>query len=118
MPTVTVNGKKKTFPYNAVGKAQADFYARMHGGKKKNNPGPKEEVSSAKKNKSKLEKEIEKNKKDKKDTKFADQIYTKTKVDESLKKQGYHTAKGIRGTKKSKYHESGMGNLSGTNMFA
>lgn len=48
MPTVTVNGKKKTFPYNAVGKAQADFYARMHGGKKKNNPGPKMELTGNK----------------------------------------------------------------------
>ena len=54
MPTVTVNGKKKTFPYNAVGKAQADAYARLHGGKKKNNPGPKSEVKSSK-NKSKLD---------------------------------------------------------------
>ncbi|QDP54135.1 MAG: hypothetical protein GOVbin1629_71 [Prokaryotic dsDNA virus sp.] len=48
MPTVTVNGKKKVFPYNAVGKAQADFYARMHGGKKKNNPGPKMELTGNK----------------------------------------------------------------------
>ena len=39
MPTVTVKGKKKVFPYNAVGKAQADAYAKMHKGKKKNNPG-------------------------------------------------------------------------------
>jgi len=117
MPTVTVNGKKKVFPYNAVGKAQADFYARMHGGKKKNNPGPKEEVKSSKK-KSKLEKDIEENKNKKKDTKFVDQIYTKSKVDKNLEKEGYHTAKGIRGTKKSKYHETGMGNMSGTNMFA
>ena len=113
MPTVTVNGKKKIFPYNAVGKAQADAYARLHGGKKKNNPGPKSEVK-----KSKLDKDIEKNKKDKKDTKFADQIYTKSKVDASLAKAGYHTAKGIRGTKKSKYHETGMGNMSGTSMFS
>ena len=117
MPTVTVNGKKKVFPYNAVGKAQADFYARMHGGKKKNNPGPKSEVKSSK-NKSKLEKDIEKNKKDKKDTRLADQIYRKSKVDASLEKEGYHTAKGIRGTKKSQYHETGMGNMSGTAMFS
>ncbi len=48
MPTVTVNGKKKVFPYNAIGKAQADFYARMHGGKKKNNPGPKMELTGNK----------------------------------------------------------------------
>ncbi len=39
MPTVTVKGKKKVFPYNAVGKAQSDAYAKMHKGKKKNNPG-------------------------------------------------------------------------------
>jgi len=38
MPTVTVNGKKKVFPYNAVGKPQAHSYAKMHGGKIKNNP--------------------------------------------------------------------------------
>tara|TARA_R100000278_G_scaffold28063_2_gene25473 strand:- start:17059 stop:17412 length:354 start_codon:yes stop_codon:yes gene_type:complete len=117
MPTVTVNGKKKTFPYNAVGKAQADAYARLHGGKKKNNPGPKSEVKSSK-NKSKLDKDIEENKNKKKDTKFADQIYRKSKVDKSLEKEGYHTAKGIRGTKKSKYHETGMGNMSGTSMFS
>ena len=36
MPTVTVKGKKKVFPYNAVGKAQADACAKMHKGKKKN----------------------------------------------------------------------------------
>jgi|TARA_R110001592_G_C12999256_1_gene735746 hypothetical protein len=39
MPTVNVNGKKRQFPYNAVGKAQADSYARMNKGKIKNNPG-------------------------------------------------------------------------------
>ena len=39
MPTVNVKGKKKVFPYNAVGKAQADSYAKLHGGKKKDNPG-------------------------------------------------------------------------------
>lgn len=34
MPTVTLpNGKKKIFPYNAVGKAQASSYANMNGGK-------------------------------------------------------------------------------------
>jgi|TARA_R110002020_G_scaffold47053_1_gene134178 hypothetical protein len=38
MPTVSGKGKKKVFPYNAVGKAQADSYARMTGGKKKDNP--------------------------------------------------------------------------------
>ena len=123
MPTVTYKckdsgkTKKKTFAYNAVGKAQSHEFAKLMGGKKKNNPGPKSEVKSSK-NKSKLDKEIEKNKKDKKDTRFADQIYRKSKVDESLKKEGYHTAKGIRGTKKSQYHESGMGNMSGTAMFS
>jgi len=39
MPTVTVKGKKKQFPYNAVGKAQAYSFAKMMGGKVKNNPG-------------------------------------------------------------------------------
>jgi|TARA_R110002020_G_scaffold383798_1_gene594451 hypothetical protein len=40
MPTVKVKGKKdKVFPYTAVGKAQANLYAKMHGGKVKNNPG-------------------------------------------------------------------------------
>ena len=29
MPTVKVKGKKKVFPYNAVGKAQADSFAKM-----------------------------------------------------------------------------------------
>jgi len=40
MPTVKAKGKKdKVFPYTAVGKAQANLYAKMHGGKVKNNPG-------------------------------------------------------------------------------
>ena len=40
MPTVKLpNGTSRTFPYNAVGKAQADTFARMMKGKKKNNPG-------------------------------------------------------------------------------
>jgi hypothetical protein len=39
MPTVIVNGKKRQFPYNAVGKAQADSYAKSNGGKLVNNPG-------------------------------------------------------------------------------
>ena len=40
MPTVKLpNGMKRTFPYNAVGKAQADSFSKMMGGKKKNNPG-------------------------------------------------------------------------------
>ncbi len=34
MPTVKANGKKKVFPYNAVGKAQADSYDKMHKGRK------------------------------------------------------------------------------------
>jgi len=38
MPTVTVKGKKKVFPCNAVGKAQASAYAKMNKGKMKNNP--------------------------------------------------------------------------------
>tara|TARA_R100001443_G_scaffold16699_3_gene27044 strand:- start:2416 stop:2586 length:171 start_codon:yes stop_codon:yes gene_type:complete len=45
MPTVTYScpdtGKKmkKTFPYNAPGKAQADWFSKLMGGSKKNNPG-------------------------------------------------------------------------------
>tara|TARA_R110000823_G_scaffold28124_1_gene82012 strand:+ start:833 stop:988 length:156 start_codon:yes stop_codon:yes gene_type:complete len=40
MPTVKLpNGKKRTFAYNAVGKAQATTFANMNGGKLKNNPG-------------------------------------------------------------------------------
>ena len=40
MPTVKLpNGATRTFPYNAVGKAQADTFARMTKGKMKNNPG-------------------------------------------------------------------------------
>jgi len=44
MPTVihkcpdTGKMKKKVFPYNAVGKAQADTFARLMDGKVKNNP--------------------------------------------------------------------------------
>jgi len=39
MPTVILpSGKKKTFPYNAVGKAQAAVFASMNNGKIKNNP--------------------------------------------------------------------------------
>lgn len=30
--------KTKTFPYSATGKAQADSFAKMQGGNKKNNP--------------------------------------------------------------------------------
>ena len=44
MPTVKLpSGKKRTFPYNAVGKAQAHVFASMNNGKVKNNPGPKME---------------------------------------------------------------------------
>ena len=44
MPTVKLpSGKKRTFPYNAVGKAQAHAFAAMNHGKVKNNPGPKME---------------------------------------------------------------------------
>ena len=40
MPTVKLpNGTSTTFPPNAVGKAQADYYSRMKKGTKKNNPG-------------------------------------------------------------------------------
>ena len=41
MPTVTLpNGKKKIFPYNAVGKAQASSYANMNKGKVNNPMNP------------------------------------------------------------------------------
>ena len=52
MPTVSyscpTSGKKmkKSFPYNAVGKAQAHSFARMNKGKIKNNPAPKMEAST------------------------------------------------------------------------
>jgi len=47
MPTVKYgNGNKRTFPYNAVGKAQAHSFARMNKGKIKNNPAPKMEAST------------------------------------------------------------------------
>jgi len=39
MPTVKVKGKKRVFPYNAVGKAQADSFAKMMKGNIKYNPG-------------------------------------------------------------------------------
>ncbi|MEC8978313.1 MAG: hypothetical protein VYC40_05340 [Pseudomonadota bacterium] len=40
MPTVTLpNGMKRTFPHNAVGKAQAHSFKNMMNGKMKNNPG-------------------------------------------------------------------------------
>ena len=48
MPTVKYgNGNKRTFPYNAVGKAQAHSFARMNKGKIKNNPAPKMEASTS-----------------------------------------------------------------------
>ena len=40
MPTVKLpNGKTRTFPYNAVGKAQANSFSKMMNGTIKNNPG-------------------------------------------------------------------------------
>jgi hypothetical protein len=40
MPTVKLpDGTTKTYPYNAVGKAQASQCAKMYNGKVKNNPG-------------------------------------------------------------------------------
>tara|TARA_R100000697_G_C5341946_1_gene169311 strand:+ start:378 stop:530 length:153 start_codon:yes stop_codon:yes gene_type:complete len=39
MPKVKTKTATKTFPYNAVGKAQADSFARMTKGTMKNNPG-------------------------------------------------------------------------------
>ena len=36
---IVKNNYKKTFPYNAVGKAQAHEFAKTMGGSKKNNPG-------------------------------------------------------------------------------
>jgi len=45
MPTVkfkcpdTGKTKTRTFPYNAVGKAQADSFTKLMKGSKKNNPG-------------------------------------------------------------------------------
>tara|TARA_R100000935_G_C2798206_1_gene149198 strand:- start:278 stop:433 length:156 start_codon:yes stop_codon:yes gene_type:complete len=38
MPTVIVNGKKTQFPYNAVGKAQANSFAKKNKGKVVMNP--------------------------------------------------------------------------------
>jgi len=39
MPTVKSKLGTRVFPYNAVGKAQAYHYAKLSGGKMKNNPG-------------------------------------------------------------------------------
>ena len=42
MPTVKLpNGTKRTFPYNAVGKAQATEFAKTMGGSIKYNPNKK-----------------------------------------------------------------------------
>ena len=41
MPTVKTKEGKKTFPYNAVGKAQATEFAKTMGGSIKNNPNKK-----------------------------------------------------------------------------
>lgn len=54
MPTVSyscpTSGKKmkKSFPYNAVGKAQAVEFAKMNKGNIKNNPGPYMETQTPK----------------------------------------------------------------------
>ena len=39
MPTVKTKNGTRTFPYNAVGKAQAHTFAKMMKGKMTNNPG-------------------------------------------------------------------------------
>ena len=39
MPTVKTGKTEKVFPYNAVGKAQADSFAKMTKGKISYNPG-------------------------------------------------------------------------------
>tara|TARA_R100001591_G_scaffold82430_1_gene89174 strand:+ start:122 stop:433 length:312 start_codon:yes stop_codon:yes gene_type:complete len=63
MPTVTYTcpntGKKmkKTFPYNAVGKAQSSAFAKMSGGTKKNNPGYGDEKSTKSTRKSNIKKD-------------------------------------------------------------
>ena len=61
MPTVTLpNGKKRTFAYNAVGKAQASYYANMNGGKVKMNPNYGDELSTETGPKSKAPKKLDK----------------------------------------------------------
>jgi len=61
MPTVTLpNGKKRTFAYNAVGKAQASSYANMNGGKLKMNPNYGDELSTETGPKSKAPKKLDK----------------------------------------------------------
>lgn len=47
MPTVKYKGGKVQFPYTAVGKPKAYHFAKMVGGKLKNNPGPKTEVKAS-----------------------------------------------------------------------
>ena len=39
MPTVKIKKMTRTIPYNAVGKAQADSFAKMKKGKISYNPG-------------------------------------------------------------------------------
>ena len=46
MPTVKYKGGTKTFPYNAVGKAQAHEFAKMVKGTLKMNPGYGKETES------------------------------------------------------------------------
>ncbi len=46
MPTVKFKGGMKKFPYHAVGKAQADSFAKMMKGKIKDNPGYHMETKS------------------------------------------------------------------------
>lgn len=47
MPTVKYKGGKVQFPYTAVGKPKAYHFAKMVGGKLKNNPGPMTEVKAS-----------------------------------------------------------------------
>ena len=47
---------KKSFPYNAVGKAQAVEFAKMNKGSIKNNPGPGTESQTPKPNQKKKQK--------------------------------------------------------------
>jgi len=46
MPTIKFKGGEKKFPYTAVGKAQAHYFAQMMKGKKKDNPGYHSETKS------------------------------------------------------------------------
>ena len=53
MPTVsykcnkTGKIKKRSFPYNAMGKAQSTEFSKLMDGTKKNNPGPKMELTGS-----------------------------------------------------------------------